>query len=46
MLRLCERRTEDVSTVLEELLIDVHGAPLQLRLRRVYFPFCSFECAV
>lgn len=47
-LGLGERRTEDASTVLEEPPVDVRGAlpqAPQLRLRRVYFPFRSFECA-
>jgi hypothetical protein len=45
--RLGERCTEDASTVLEEPPIDVRCALLQtpqLRLRRIYLPFRSFEC--
>lgn len=45
-LRLGERGAEDARTVLEEPPSDVRGALLQapqLRLRRVYFPFCRFE---
>lgn len=45
-LRLGERGAENARTVFEEPPSDVRGALLQapqLRLRRIYFPFCGFE---